>query len=55
MEQDDYGFKWSLSALCNHLEEIGIDMNLLWAKIYDVIIKTILCAEDKIFNSTRKY
>jgi len=30
-------------------------MNLLWTKIYDIVVKTILCAEDKILNATRKY
>ena len=28
-EQDDVGFKWSLSAFCSHLEQVGIDMDLL--------------------------
>lgn len=30
-------------------------MNLLWTKIHDIIIKTIICTEDKIYNATRKY
>lgn len=30
-------------------------MDLLWTKIHDIIIKTIITAEDKIYNSTRKY
>ena len=41
-ERDDFGFKWSITALCKHLEQIGIDMNLLWSKIYDVIMKALL-------------
>jgi hypothetical protein len=44
-EQDDVGYKWSLSAFCNHLEQVGIDMDLLWSRIYDVFIKTIMCGE----------
>ena len=36
-EQDDYGYKWSLGAFCKHLEQVGIDMNLLWSRIYDAI------------------
>ncbi len=44
-EQDDVGFKWSLSAFCNHLEQVGIDMDLLWSRIYDLIIKSILGGE----------
>lgn len=54
-EEDDFGFKWSLSALCKHLEDIGIDMKLLWSKIYDLIIKSIICAEEKILNSIKKH
>ena len=49
-DKDDYGYKWSLSALCKNLELAGIDLDLLWSKIYDLIIKTILCAEDKILD-----
>jgi tubulin polyglutamylase TTLL5 len=48
IENDDFGNKWSLSGLCKHLESIGIDMNLLWSRIYDVIIKSILSAENSI-------
>ena len=44
-ENDDVGFKWSLSAFCNHLEQVGIDMDLLWSRIYDVILKTLACGE----------
>jgi hypothetical protein len=45
-ENDDHGFKWSLSAFCKHLESIGIDMNLFWSRIFDVIIKSILSGEN---------
>lgn len=44
-EQDDFGFKWSLSAFCKHLEQVGIDMNLLWSRIDDVLIKTLISGE----------
>ena len=47
-EQDDVGYKWSLSAFCNHLEQVGIDMDLLWSRIYDVFIKTIMCGERQV-------
>ena len=30
-------------------------MTLLWTKIHDIIIKTIIWGEDKIYNATRKY
>ena len=55
LDQDDFGFKWSLSALCGHLEQIGIDMDLLWSKIYDLIIKAIISAEDKILAGMAKH
>ena len=54
LENDDTGFKWSLSAFCKHLESIGIDMNLFWSRIFDVIIKSILSGENAIFNSVKK-
>ena len=53
-ERDDFGFKWSVTALCKHLEQIGIDMNLLWSKIYDVIIKTLICAEHPVITSMKR-
>lgn len=51
--RDDYGFKWSITALCKHLEQIGIDMNLLWSKVYDVIIKALLCGEHPVIQGMR--
>ena len=53
-EQDDFGYKWSLGAFCRHLEQVGIDMNLLWSRCYDVIIKTILCGENYVQNAMKK-
>ena len=53
-ERDDFGFKWSLTALCKHLEQIGIDMNLLWSKIFDVIIKAILSGEHVIVSAMKR-
>ena len=53
-EQDDVGYKWSLGAFCRHLEQVGIDMDLLWSRTYDVIIKTILTGEPYIQNAMRK-
>jgi hypothetical protein len=47
-EQDDFGYKWSLGAFCKHLEQVGIDMNLLWSRIYDVVIKTLLLSENYV-------
>lgn len=54
LNNDDMGFKWSLSAFCKHLEQINIDMDLFWSRIYDVIIKSIISCENSIFNTTKK-
>ena len=53
-EQDDVGFKWSLSAFCNHLEQVGIDMDLLWSRTYDVILKTLACGEHYVLQAMKK-
>ena len=43
-----------MSAFCQYLEEIGVDMSLFWSRIYDVIIKSILSTENIIFNATKR-
>lgn len=53
-EQDDVGYKWSLSGFCKHLEQVGIDMSLLWSRIYDVIIKSILSGEHYVNAALKK-
>ena len=54
LEHDDYGFKWSLSAFCQHLEQIDIDMDLFWSRIFDIIIKSFLSAENTLYNTNKK-
>ena len=51
---DDVGHKWSLKALKNHLDSVGVDMDLLWSRIYDMVIKTILSMENVVVDSIRK-
>ena len=53
-EHDDFGFKWSLSAFCKHLETVGINMSLLWSRIFDVIIKTLACGEHYVLQAQKK-
>jgi len=48
------GFKWSLTAFCNHLEQVGIDMDLLWSRIYDVILKTLACGDNYVLQAMKK-
>lgn len=54
LEADDHGFKWSLSAFCKHLESVGIDMDLFWSRIYDVIIKSIISGEANMLTALKK-
>lgn len=53
-DQDDSGHKWSLAALCKHMENVGVDMNLLWSRIYDVIIKSFLSIEPHVLGQMKK-
>lgn len=52
--QDDYGNKWSLSALKKYLEREGIDQKPLWDAVEDVIIKTLISVEDRINAKTKQ-
>lgn len=55
MEQDDVGFKWSLSAFNKHLKNVGgIDIDLIWSRIYDIIIKSIIAGENHVFDAIKK-
>jgi tubulin polyglutamylase TTLL5 len=51
---DDSGFKWSFSAMQQHFKEAGIDVNLMWSKIYDVVIKSLLSIEDMTKTQIKK-
>ncbi len=44
-EKDDTGSKWSISALCKHLERTGIDTGLLWQWTFDIILKVLIAGE----------
>lgn len=53
LARDDVGYKWSLSAFCMHLEQIEVDMELFWARIYDVILKSFITCEGQIHAATK--
>jgi hypothetical protein len=53
VEEDDYGHKWSLSGLFRHLALAGVDTAFLWARIYDVIIKTIISIEHLVIDTSK--
>lgn len=54
VEEDGKGFKWSLSSLFKHLQAIQIDTELLWSRIYDVIIKSIIAGEAKMSQGLKR-
>jgi hypothetical protein len=47
-DQGDEGHKWSLAALSKHLEQMGVDNDLLWSKIYDVILKSLIAVDGSV-------
>lgn len=49
---DNVGHKWSLSALNRHLKCIGVDVKLMWARIMDLIIKSLLSVKPVITSRT---
>jgi len=54
VEADNVGHKWSLSALNKHLKCVGLDVELMWSRIDDLIMKTLLSAEPTISAKTRE-
>ena len=50
--KDDQGSKWSITALRKRLKLMGHDDVLLFKKIEDCIIKTIVSVEHVISNAT---
>eukprot|EP00928_Gymnodinium_smaydae_P041864 TRINITY_DN28276_c0_g3_i2.p1 TRINITY_DN28276_c0_g3~~TRINITY_DN28276_c0_g3_i2.p1 ORF type:complete len:1092 (+),score=149.75 TRINITY_DN28276_c0_g3_i2:89-3364(+) len=54
LQADNYGHKWSLSALNKHLRCTGVDENLMWSRINDLIVKTLLAVEPSIGTHLRR-
>nr|XP_018671635.1 tubulin polyglutamylase TTLL5 isoform X1 [Ciona intestinalis] len=54
-EVEDYGNKWSMSAMLRYLKQEGIDTSLLMMRIEAVIIKSILAAELPIATACRMF
>ena len=40
--------------MMRHMEKVGIDTDLLWSRIYDLVIKTILACENDVVNAIRR-
>ena len=53
-EESNKSHKWSFSQLSKHLEELAVDLDLLWSRIYDVIIKSLLSIDSIIINNFKK-
>mmetsp|Transcript_61432 Transcript_61432/g.143855 ORF Transcript_61432/g.143855 Transcript_61432/m.143855 type:complete len:894 (-) Transcript_61432:22-2703(-) len=54
VQADNYGHKWSLSALNRHLRCVGVDVKDMWSRIMDLIVKTLLGVEPVISASTKE-
>lgn len=54
IRNDNYGHKWSFSALNKHLKCVGVDVDIMWSRIMDLIVKTLLAVEPVIAAKTRQ-
>ncbi|KAL5272706.1 hypothetical protein ACHWQZ_G000784 [Mnemiopsis leidyi] len=52
---EDYGNKWSMSALLRYLKSEGYDTATMMMRVEDLIIKTLLSAEVPIANACRMF
>ncbi|CAK9080091.1 Tubulin polyglutamylase TTLL5 (SRC1 and TIF2-associated modulatory protein) (Tubulin--tyrosine ligase-like protein 5) [Durusdinium trenchii] len=53
VQNDNMGHKWSISALNRHLRCTGVDVKLMWTRIMDVLVKSLLAVEPTISARTR--
>jgi tubulin polyglutamylase TTLL5 len=54
-EVDYNSSKWTLTSLKQYLEENGINSELIFSKIDDIIIKTFISCENNLINAISKY
>ncbi|XP_048340915.1 tubulin polyglutamylase TTLL5 isoform X3 [Sphaerodactylus townsendi] len=54
-EVEDYGNKWSMSAMLRYLKQEGRDTTALMASVEDLIIKTIISAELAIASACKAF
>lgn len=54
-DADDIGSKWSITALRRKLGQLGIDHDLIWKKIEDIVIKTMISVEPMLNNGMEMY
>jgi hypothetical protein len=48
--QEAQGHKWTLKTLWRHFDAEGIDHSVIWEKIKDLMIKTVISAESSMVN-----
>ena len=53
--EDDYGSKWSITAMRKRLKAMGLNDDLTFKKIEDLIIKTVISVEGLINNAYDMY
>ncbi|XP_049744149.1 tubulin monoglutamylase TTLL4 [Elephas maximus indicus] len=49
------GHKWALKALWNYLSQKGINSDVIWEKIKDVVVKTIISSEPYVTSLLKMY
>uniref|UniRef100_A0A8C8R571 Tubulin--tyrosine ligase-like protein 5 n=1 Tax=Pelusios castaneus TaxID=367368 RepID=A0A8C8R571_9SAUR len=54
-EVEDYGNKWSMSAMLRYLKQEGRDTTTLMANVEDLIVKTIISAELAIATACKTF
>ncbi|KAK2550754.1 Tubulin polyglutamylase TTLL5 [Acropora cervicornis] len=54
-EVEDYGNKWSMSAMLRYLKYIGKDTTALMMRIEDVVVKTIIAGELHIASACKMF
>uniref|UniRef100_A0A8C5WZU6 Tubulin--tyrosine ligase-like protein 5 n=1 Tax=Malurus cyaneus samueli TaxID=2593467 RepID=A0A8C5WZU6_9PASS len=54
-EVEDYGNKWSMSAMLRYLKQEGRDTAALMANVEDLIIKTVVSAELSIASACKSF
>ncbi|OMJ83252.1 hypothetical protein SteCoe_15839 [Stentor coeruleus] len=53
-KDDGVGHKWSLTALMKYFKEKNIDVDGLWQKIYDLVIKSVLSIESQVVEASKR-
>ncbi|XP_012584416.1 PREDICTED: tubulin polyglutamylase TTLL4 [Condylura cristata] len=49
------GHKWALKALWNYLSQKGVNSDVIWEKIKDVVVKTIISSEPYVISLLKMY